>query len=316
MSDDWDHSPAPVFEAEWLTRYRSLSLASHRFGGRSLLRQPSGVLPAGGTEVTGVRDYSPGDDLRTIDWKLCARRDEVLTKTFEGRVDRPMTVLLDVSGSMAEWPVSGGHRKVRPGAKFRLAQRIAAVAGCTALDSLTIFRLFPFSGGLCPGLPALRGRWHALRLLRFLAELAPHDSPTDLGNAVAAFMRQPGRRGPVLVVSDLLDGQGFSRGLDLLRHHGYEPRVVHLYAAEDAHPPRLGDVALTDRETGERQRTVITERAAARYRQLFERFLEEVADYCRSHAVPWLQLSTDTADEEAIRLLLGLPAARRGVPEA
>lgn len=308
-----DNAPASIFSAEWLRRRRMLSLASRRLGESSILRASSRMLPAGGTEAVDVRDYAPGDDLRCVDWKLCARRDEILTRTFECRANLPMAVLLDISRSMADGQEGEGRRAGRPGAKFDLARQLAGIAGCVTLETMTPFRLVPFSGGLCPGPPMLRGKWHTLRLLRFLERLAPNDSPTDLVVAVDAFARRGGPRGPVVVISDLLDGQGFDRGLNALRYYGYEPRVVHLYAREDANPPRLGDVELVYRETGTRQRTVITEKAAARYRLLFARFLADVAGYCQRRAVPWLQLSTDTTPEEAMRALLGFPMARHKV---
>ncbi len=313
MTHQRDNVPASVFTAEWLRRQRMLSLASRRLRESSLLRASSRMLPAGGTEAVGVRDYAPGDDLRYVDWKLCARRDEILTRTFECRADLPMAVLLDISRSMASGQGGEGKGDGRPGPKFNLARQLAGVAGCVALEAMAPFRLVPFSGGLCLGLPVLRGRWQTLRLLRFLERLVPDDSPTDLAATVDAFVRRGGPRGPVVVISDLLDGQGFARGLSALRHYGYEPRVVHLYACEDANPPRLGDVELVDRETGTRQRTVITEKAATRYRQLFARFLADVAEYCQRRAVPWLQLSTDTTPEEATRALLGFPMARHRV---
>lgn len=307
MNHDRDNAPAPVFATEWLTRFRCLSLQAQRAGPRSLFTPRPRRLPGGGTEATGVRDYSPGDDLRHVDWHLCARRDEVLTRTFEGTAEVHLAVLLDVSRSM-DICAAGGRRNAAPErSKFRLARRMAAMAGCWALENAATFSLATFSGGLGPGLPTLRGRRQPMRLLRFLEGLEPEDSPTDLRGAVAALVRRPQRRGPMVIISDLLDPRGFTGGLDQLRYHGYEPRVVHIYAPEDADPPRLGDLELIDCETGVRQRVTVTERAAARYEQLFGRFLEEVVAYCRRHTLPWLQFSTDTPEEQVMRAVLGLP---------
>lgn len=316
MNHDRENAPAPVFTTEWLTRLRRLSLHAQRAGAASLFTPRSRKLPAGGTEATGVRDYSPGDDLRHVDWHLCARRDEVLTRTFEGTDEMHLAVLLDVSRRMEVRPAGGrpdddGRTIVPARSKFRLARQIVAAAGCCSLENAAVFSLATFSGGLGPGLPALRGVRQTMRLLRFLEGLQLQDSPTGLCGAAAALARRFPRRGPVVVVSDLLGGEGFARGLDLLRHQGYEPRIVQLFAPEDAKPPRLGDVELVDCETGIRQRATVTERAAARYEQLFGRFLEEVAAYCRRHTLPWLQLSTDTTEEQVMRVVLGLPNTTR-----
>ncbi len=306
MNDPCDSAPASLLQSGWLARFRSLSQRAERAGVRSLIGPRARKLPAGGTEATGVRDYSPGDDLRYVDWKLCARRDEVLTKTFECEADLHVAVLLDVSCSMDDRPAGNGHISAQRASKLRLARQIAAMAGCWALERSAVLTVATFSGGLGPSLPALRDRWQTMRLLRFLEGIEIHSRPTDLYGAVAAFVRGRQRRGPVVVISDLLDQRGFADGLDLLRHHGYQPRVVHLYAPEDANPPRLGDLELIDCETGARQRVTVTERTAARYRRLFDRFLGDVAAYCRRHALPWLQLSTDTTAEQAARAVLGL----------
>ena len=302
-----DHALEPVFQPEWLARFQYLALKARRCGPGPLLRMPRRTLPGGGTEATAVRDYTPGDSLRYVDWNLCARRDEVLTKTFEGETDRRLAVLLDASRSMGDGCAGYGASGEAAGAKFRLARHIAAAAGCWALNHSAMFSLVAFAGTLGPSLPGLRGRWHTVRLLRFLESLPLQDSPTDLHGAVAAFVRRRQRRGPVLVISDLLDHRGFQAAVDLLRYHGYEPRIVHLHSPPDAEPPALGDVELVDCETGRRQRVTVTERAAARYRALFDRFLDEVKDYCRRHALPWLQLSTDVPIDQAIPALLGLP---------
>ncbi len=304
-----ERPPAALFPSAWLARFRCLALRAERAGSAPLFARRPRKLPAGGTEATGVRDYCPGDELRYVDWHLCARRDEVLSKTFEGTADLHVAVLLDVSRSMGVASAGAGRVAAAGGAKFKLARQMAAACGCWALENLAAFSLVTFSGGLGPALRGLRGRWHLMRVLRFLERLGLDDPPTDLAAAVAAFVRLPQPRGPVLVISDLLDPRGFAPGLDMLRYHGFAPTMVHLYAPEDADPTRLGDVELVDCETGGRQLATVTAHATARYRQLFERFLQQVGAYCTRHTLPWLRLRADIAEERALRAILGLPDA-------
>ncbi len=302
-----ESAPAALFPAGWLARFHYLALRAERVGVSPLFAKRPRKLPAGGTEATGVRDYCPGDDLRYVDWHLCARRDEVMTRTFEGTGDLHVSVLLDVSRSMGVDSADAGRHGSPAGAKFKLARQMAAACGCWALENLAAFSLVTFSGGLGPALRRLRGRWRLVQVLRFLEPLQPDAAPTDLAAAAAAFVRLPQPRGPVVVISDLLDRAGFVTGLDMLRYHGFAAAVVHLYAAEDAEPPRLGDVELVDCETGSRQLATVTERAAARYRQRFARFLEQVEDYCTRRTLPWVRLRADVAEERALRAILGLP---------
>lgn len=119
-------------------------------------------LPAGGTEVTCHRDYSPGDDFHAINWTLCARRDELYVKLFEGQADRDVHIMLDCSASMGLG---------RP-AKFQLARQVAAALGYVSLLRLDRVIVAAFADGLVAGLPPLRHESRVLRLLRFLEKLA------------------------------------------------------------------------------------------------------------------------------------------------
>ena len=85
-----------LFDSQSLNRLRHVWLATRQAGG-GILAGPRARLPAGGTEITGHRDYSPGDDYRQVDWSLCARHDELRVKQYEGEADRPVYLLLDCS---------------------------------------------------------------------------------------------------------------------------------------------------------------------------------------------------------------------------
>src|SRR5580704_2147228 len=113
----------PLFSRELLKRFERLSLSAERSGGSPLLAAVRKRVPGGGTEVTGHRDYSPGDDFHAIDWTLCARRDELYVKLFEGHIDRDVHLLVDCSPSMG----------LGQPAKLQVAQQIAAALGYASL---------------------------------------------------------------------------------------------------------------------------------------------------------------------------------------
>ena len=100
---------------------------------------------------------------------------------------------------------------------------------------------------------------------------------TDLARVAQSFVHRGQRRGLAVVLSDLFDPNGFQRGLDLLRHHRYEPHVVQIYDRREAEPDVKGDVELLDVETGTIRKVTITERNLRQYRQIFAEFLESVA---------------------------------------
>jgi uncharacterized protein (DUF58 family) len=318
----------PLFSPQHLKRFERLSFYAQQTGGSPLLAVTRKRLPGGGTEVTGHRDYSPGDDFHAIDWMLCARRDELYVKLFEGQADRDIHILLDCSPSMGLG---------RP-AKFQIARQVAAALGYVSLLRLDRLTVAAYADGLVAGLPPLRHESRALRLLRFLEGLsasagvpalagsgdtcrrpslrdgarAELQRATNLLRAVEAFVRRPQRPGPVVVISDLYDAHGFQRGFDLLRFHGYDPRLVEIVDPADADAPLLGDVELVDVESQGATRATITERTARRYRQLVAEFHDSVRDSCRRMGIFHISLACDTPEDEVYRRVMGCHSTASG----
>ncbi len=281
----------PSADRDLLTRLEYLALAAQHRGGGPLLAAPKAKLPAGGTEATGVRDYAPGDDYRQIDWAWCARRDELITKVFEGQPDLHTYILLDCSASMAAG---------RP-TKFHVARRIAAALGYVALARLDRLSVAGFAGGLTAQLPPLCHRTRFPRLLEMLAGLSIQPGQTDLVAAARGFVGRDRRRGAVLVLSDFYDRGGFAPALDLLRYHGYEPRAVQIFDPREAEPAAAGDVELVDVETGTARQVTITERMAARYRVLFAEFRDGLRQYCTRRGIAHLAVDATRPEEEILR---------------
>ncbi len=285
----------PLFSPGLLKRTQLLSLSAARTGGSPLLAAARKKLPGGGTEVTGHRGYSPGDDFHAIDWMLCARRDELYVKLFEGQSDRDVHLLLDCSPSMGMG---------RP-AKFQLARQIAAVLGYVSLVKLDRLVMAAFADGLAADLPPLRHPSRILRVLRFLEELLPQGMRTDLLRAIEMFVRRPQRSGPVVVISDLYDCEGFQRGFELLRFYGYDPRLVHMLDPSDAEAAPLGDMELVNVESQVVTNGTITERTVRRYRALVAEFHDSVRDYCRRRGIAYMPVPCDMPEDEVFHRVLG-----------
>ena len=283
------------FSPGLLKRTELLSLSAARTGGSPLLAAARKRLPGGGTEVTGHRDYSPGDDFHAIDWTLCARRNELYVKLFEGQPDRDVHLLLDCSLSMGLG---------RP-AKFQLARQIAAALGYVSLMNRDRLVVAAFADGLAADLPTLRHVSRVLRLLGFLEELSPQGKKTDLLRAVEMFLRRPRRQGPVVVISDLYDPAGFQPGFDMLRFYGYDPRLVHVIDPRDAEATLLGDAELSDVESPTGTNVTITERTVRRYRALVAEFHESVRAYCRRRGMVYMPIPCDMDEDEVFLRVLG-----------
>lgn len=259
-----------LFPPDFLTRLEYLSMMSKRvFRGR-LLAQRRSLQTGAGLEFSDHREYAPGEDLRYLDWNIYARHGQMLVKRFQEEQDLQVSVLLDASGSM----------NFGSPPKFDRARQLAAAFAWLALADLDRAGIAVFADGLVQELPGGRGRERILGLMRFLEGLSAAGRKTRFSRSVQDFLQRSPRPGLAIVLSDLLDPDGFSEGLDQLRYRHYDLHVVQLFDPRDARPELLGDVELEDLETGEVRQVRVTERIAAEYRRAFLEHQAAARSYC------------------------------------
>ena len=206
---------------------------------------------------------------------MVSRRDELLTKVYEGHADPHIYILVDCSASMSVG---------RP-SKLYVAQQVAAAIGYAALVNMDRLGVAAFADGLVAALPPLCHHTRLPRLLQFLDSLTTQGRQTDLARSVESFVRRRQRPGPVVIVSDMYDIHGFQRGLEMLRYRGYEPRLVQVQDPREIDPQFVGDVEIFDVETGAVRQVTVTQRMVARYRQLVGKFQDSLCTYSPSVAL-------------------------------
>ncbi len=284
----------PLFDSDFLKKLEYLSLVSKRLFRGSLLAQRRTKQLGSGIEFADHREYSPGEDLRHVDWNLFARHGDLLVKRFQEEQDLHMFLLLDCSRSM----MYGSPPK------FDLARQVVAALAYVALADLDRVAVVAFADDLRADFPLTRGKDRILTLLRFLEDLKPQGADTDLARVFTGFTQRPQRRGLVVIVSDLFDRHGPERGLDLLRFRGYEPHVIQLFDRSESEPDLLGELELLDIESGAGQKVTVTETALKRYQHLFDDFQTSVRDYCRRYGIGCTQTSCDVPfDELMLRMM-------------
>jgi len=290
-----------MFDSEFIKKLEYLSLVSRRvFRGQILARRRTMQL-GGGIEFADHREYTPGDDFRYLDWNVYARHGELLLKRFQEEEDLHVYFLIDCSKSMAfGTPV-----------KFDLARQVAAALAYIALADLDRVAVVAFAGEIVADFPLTRGKARILSLLKFLEGLTTQGAATDLARTVTGFVHRTQRRGLVVVISDLFDPGGFARGLDLLRHHRYEPHIIQLYDRREAEPDIKGDVELFDVETAAVRKVTITEKNLRQYRQVFERFQESLRSYCNAYGLSCIRTTADIPFDELILMMMRIAGAVR-----
>ncbi|MBM82509.1 MAG: DUF58 domain-containing protein [Planctomycetaceae bacterium] len=282
-----------IFDSDFLNKLEYLSLISRRVFRGQLMAQRRTMQLGGGIEFADHREYTPGDDFRYLDWNLYARHDELLLKRFQEEEDLHVYILLDCSHSM----------EFGKPAKFDLARQVAAALSYIALADLDRVAVVAFADRVIQDFPLMRGKARILSLMKFLEDLKPTGSATNLTELVTSFIHRPQRRGLAVVISDLYDPNGFQRGLDILRHHRYEPNVIQLYDPAESEPGFLGDIELQDIESGNIRKLTVTEKNIKEYKQIFENFLESVRNYCSSYGSSCTVSHTQIPFDE---LLLGM----------
>jgi uncharacterized protein (DUF58 family) len=243
------------------------------------------------TEFADHRSYSPGDDFRRIDWNALARLDELTIRVTEAREDVGLYLILDCSSSMA----------AGDGAKARLARQLAAGLAYLALNQLDVVRVYGLGGGMVSRSPRYTGRKQSADVFRLLRSL-PVVPATDIGLAFGAFLADRPTQGMLLVLSDMLNAAEYRAGLRRIVQAGFEVVLVHILSEAELNPRLRGDVELIDSETAETLKISMTLETLSTYKRDLERWQQELAEFCRSIGVRYIQLP---AERSLDAILLG-----------
>jgi len=191
-------------------------------------------------EFADYKEYSPGDPLRDVDWKVAARTDRLVVRRHHAESDLSATILLDASGDLGTGEQGRYRRPPLEGSKFGYAVTLAATlawflshAGEPVGLSLVAGEE-PGAGGAgvpprWPWIPARGGQAHLAQLIAALAALRPAGT-ADLGGALDLLGQRLGRRSMVVVISDLMEEpSAWGPALTALARRQADLRVVHLY---------------------------------------------------------------------------------------
>jgi len=234
---------AELTVAEIVQKVRRIQIVANRVVDDLFAGEYHSVFRGRGMEFDEVREYQPGDEIRTIDWNVTARTGNPFVKRF--REERELTVLfvVDISASGA----FGSH----DGSKLDLALEVAALLMFSALKNNDKVGLLLFCEEVERYLPPRKGKSNVLRFLRELVAATPIERPTRLDRALEFLNKVQKRKAVVFLLSDFL-ARDFERPLawtsrrhDLVAIRVEDPREQEL--------PDVGFVTLRDAETGEQR---------------------------------------------------------------
>jgi len=293
---------------EILKKIRQIEIRTNRLVSETLAGQYHSVFKGQGMNFDEVREYQPGDEVRSIDWNVTARMNHPFVKKFVEERELTLMLMVDVSGS--------GRFGSREQSKRELTAEIASILAFSAIRNNDKVGLILFSDEVEKFIPPRKGRKHVLRVIREVLFFTPRRQGTDLNGALEFLLRVTPHKAIAVIASDFIGsqavatdaGRGKLRSQMMLLESLAQAAYTRLRQANRRHDvvavqitdpfelelPALGRLVLQDAETGE---IVEINTGDARKRKSFAerqaRTQAEIARVFRSAGIDAIQLRTD-----------------------
>ena len=235
------------------------------------------------TEFLQHRQYTPGDDLRHVDWKVWAKQDRLYVKQYEEDTNLRCTMLVDVSASMAY-----GKGAMT---KYEYACTVAASLAYFVLKQQDAVGCITFDQAIRNKVPASSRHNHIHSIVESLSTSEPQEK-TDLYNIFHSVAESFPQRGMMVVISDLLaDRNALLRGLRLLRQRGHDVLVFHIMDDDELDFPFAGPTRFDGLESIEHL-NCNPRSLREGYLEALNGFLEEVRRGCARSTIDYALVRT------------------------
>jgi uncharacterized protein (DUF58 family) len=276
-------------KAEVLARIVPLGLRAQRVVEGAMSGLHRSPLHGVSVEFADYREYTPGDDLKRLDWRAYARSNRYYIKRYEEETNFRATLLVDASASMrygrAAARGEGGFTK------FDYAATLAASLAMLCLKQRDAVGLALFDTSERSFLRPSAAQSQMMKILDVLESARP-DRPTDLGVVLNKVAAQINARGLVIVVSDLLcDLDALYQGLGRVQRQGHDILIFHVLDKEEIELPFNDSVLFRDIEGSDE---IFAEPWAFRqaYRRAMDDFILDVGNRCRGAGIDYTLLTT------------------------
>ena len=251
-------------------------------------------------EFASHREYSPGDDIRHIDWRLFARGDRLYVKQYEDETNLRTHILLDCSRSMA-YPEHehGGWRN-----KYDYAATLAASLIYLLMLQQDACGLVLFDRAIREQVPPTSRSAQLAAMIERIEANPPADS-TDMKMLLAQMAEQLRQRGLVVLVSDLLsDVDATIAGLQRLRHAGHDVIVLHVLDHDELTLPFQENTLFEGLEQIDVQLLTDPQSLRASYLRIVGQFINRVRSACMYYRIDYALLSTHDPLDAALSAFL------------
>jgi uncharacterized protein (DUF58 family) len=272
-----------MISLELTRQLRRLQIATRRTVDESLAGQYQSVFKGQGIEFDTVREYQPGDDVRSIDWNVTARMGHPFVKRFVEERELTVMLLVDLSASGA----FGSQHHL----KNEAAAEVGALLILAAVRNHDKVGLILFTDGVERCRPPAHGLSHGLRLIRDMLQFKPRSIRTNITAAIDYLNRATTRRVIVFLVSDFRATDFVQPLRALARCH--DVIAISLIDPREAQMPNVGLAELEDAETGE---VIQLDTGSVTVRQVYAqqgaRRLKCLRDLFRSLAIDQIEMIT------------------------
>ena len=249
-------------------------------------------------EFADYKDYTPGDEIKHIDWKMVAKTDKHQIKQFEQSTNLKATILLDTSGSM-------GYLSPNPKTmnKMDYARTLVASLSYLFLKQYDAVGLSLFNESLINYVPPRSKPSHFKHILHELAALSP-SGVTKIEDVIQSIVERLHGRGIVIIVSDFLTKESsIEKKLKLLVSRGLEVIIFHILDSDEVSFPFNGDIIFESLEDD-----LPIELDPVDIRETYQRAIQDQITYYRSHCaklgIDYIFLETSTPLEQGLTYYL------------
>ena len=226
---------------ELLAQVRRLHITTRHRVSDLMAGEYSSVFKGRGMEFEEVREYVPGDDVRTIDWNVTARMQHPYVKEFREERELVVMILVDISPS-GDFATAGRPKSV-------VAAELAATLAFAATSNNDKVGLILFTDRIERFVPPKKGRGHVWRVIREILDCERHGSGTDVGEALSFLNRVVHRKSVVFLISDFLCKGDFEQPLRVANRR-HDLVLFRVQDPRERGMPDVGFLALEDAEDG------------------------------------------------------------------
>lgn len=267
----------PLLSPALLAQLERLELVSRKIFRGRLKGERRSLRKGQSVEFADFRNYVPGDDLRFIDWNTYARLDRLFLKLFFEEEDLHFYALVDASSSMDFGTPT----------KLNYAKQLAAALGFIGLIRSDRVRIETLGQPASRPAPVFRGRQSVWRMADHLNAIEPGEAGS-LAQGVKNFCLRNSGKGIVVLISDLMDKQGYHEALKYLLSRNMDVYVIQVLSDEEINPQIKGDLKLVDCEDRDIAEISASAPLLARYQKTLAAFVDGAREFCSRRGMNYL----------------------------